>query len=66
MKRSEAIKLILNTFEFEGLGTQMRVQDAIMILDALLKAGMTPPYWIKSVEGRWGCEKRTGWEPEDE
>lgn len=43
MKRSEAVQLILETFEFQGLGPQMREKDAYMILDALVRAGMKPP-----------------------
>src|SRR5258708_1086557 len=43
MKRSEAIKLIMETFEYEGLGTQMRKKDAGAIIDGLVEAGMLPP-----------------------
>jgi hypothetical protein len=44
MKRSEVIKLIQDTFEFQGTGTTMREKDAESILSALEdKAGILPP-----------------------
>lgn len=43
MKRSEMIKLIRDTFEYEGLGVSMREKDAIAILDKIEEAGMLPP-----------------------
>ena len=43
MKRDEAVQLIMDTFEFEGLGTQMRYKDADAILYALDKKGFLPP-----------------------
>lgn len=43
MKRSEAIKLIMDVFEFQGTGIPMRYKDALAILNTLERCGMKPP-----------------------
>jgi hypothetical protein len=63
MKRSEALTLIMDTFEHEGLGMQMRLKDADSILYALEMAGIKPPL---SKEKGVFLVKYYGWEPEDE
>lgn len=58
MKKSEALQLIQDIFEFEGLGMQMRYKDACSILEALLDAGMMPP------DRKNGLTFNYEWDPE--
>ena len=66
MKRSEMIKLMTDTFEFEGLGHEMRVKDANAILFAMERAGMLPPGVATNIYLRSECDYAviSEWEPE--
>lgn len=70
MKKSDAIKLVMDTFELEGLGTRMREKDAASIIDALIEVGMLPPPYTyipgnPETPSFIGSAMKHAWEPEN-